>query len=289
MKWHEACFELAVKLLFVLVSTIPLGESADICAADGNPVQRAGVPLACAAAPALSSDSEQPSTALFLPGGDGGTHPEQDRRVEGRRPRKPNQDHGAPRLVSRTRMDSVRQSITFWFPWARKRFVCCARAGRRGHAADPPDTGSSAARVAGVLAGLRWIDEDAKTNPRAAIHARSRSLNDSLNRQLVLLIAFILSCRSLINTVVLRNIRAPIRENDPTPRALSQQRHEPAQLLYVQERSSGVLSASFNTLVETVQTNADPKATRRRPSPASCSRSSEAQSLFPHDARRTLH
>ncbi|MBL0177122.1 MAG: response regulator [Ignavibacteria bacterium] len=249
---------LAIKLLFVLVlGTIAFEESADIQQQTeilyNEPFQ-----LACAVG-ALRFDIaniRSDTRALFLPGNDGGTARILNR-IGASKADALEQIGILARhsLVSRTMMDSVRQSIILWFSMGEETIRLLRAGGTARAAAQIADTGSSAAQAAGVLAGLRWIDEDAKTNG-AAIHARSRSLNDSLNRQLILLIAFILSLSILINTVVLRNIRAPIREmTNASGRFHGGDMN--ARSSYTSKNEFGVLSASFNTLVETIQTNTD--------------------------------
>lgn len=106
-----------------------------------------------------------------------------------------------------------------------------------------------------VLNTLRIISDFAEKKADE-LHAASNELNDSLNKQLVILIISILLLSLLINYVLIRSIRTPIASLTNA----AQRFHAGdmnARSSYKSKNEFGLLSTSFNTLAESIQVNMD--------------------------------
>ncbi|MBL0177120.1 MAG: response regulator [Ignavibacteria bacterium] len=158
-------------------------------------------------------------------------------------------------LVSRSELDAVRDAFILWNAM-REETIRMLRTGDSSAAElRVRYNGSLSVQAAHVLDGLQRIDDQA-TKQGDAIYASSRDLTDSLNRQLILLIAFILSFSLLINHFLLRNIRTPIEDMTiASTRFHGGDIH--ARSTYVSNNELGRLSASFNILVDTIHKNTE--------------------------------
>ena len=158
-------------------------------------------------------------------------------------------------LGPRTDVDSVKQTFI------KLNSICeetirLFRAGKTSEAVNQ----TKAFRIGGkqvgvVLAALQKID-DFSTNKGDTLFADSRELNNSLHRQLILLVAVILLLSLIIYYVLLRNIHKPLDEMTD----VTQHFHNgdlDARSSYASKNEFGVLSASFNTLAESIQMNMD--------------------------------
>lgn len=106
-----------------------------------------------------------------------------------------------------------------------------------------------------MMAKIKVIDDFA--NKRAdEIFVYSQKLEDELNNKLMLLVACIVLISGIVIYFVIRNIRNPINElTDAAKRFHKGDRT--ARSLYTKRNEFGVLSDSFNTLVESIQVNSD--------------------------------
>jgi len=91
-----------------------------------------------------------------------------------------------------------------------------------------------------------------------ALYESSRELNDSLNLQLVILVAVILLLSVIINYILLRNIRKPLMQLTEAAHRF-QEGDMQARSNYDSKNEFGILSSSFNTLAESIQQNMDLK------------------------------
>jgi signal transduction histidine kinase/DNA-binding response OmpR family regulator len=106
-----------------------------------------------------------------------------------------------------------------------------------------------------MLAKIKIIDDFAKKKTEA-LYANSNELNESLNRQLILLVGVILLLSLIINIILLRNIRKPLKDLTNAARDF-QEGDMDARSAYRLNNEFGELSASFNSLAESIQTNTD--------------------------------
>jgi len=106
-----------------------------------------------------------------------------------------------------------------------------------------------------MMEKIKKIDDFA-TKKADALYASSRELNDSLNNQLILLVAVIIFLSILINYLVLRNILNPIGLlTNATNRFQNGDRE--ARCSYISKNEFGILSASFNALAANIQISMD--------------------------------
>lgn len=106
-----------------------------------------------------------------------------------------------------------------------------------------------------MLVRIRTIDEFAY-NKANALFISSVELNDTMKKQLALLIATILLLALIFNTILLRNIRTPL--NDLSD--VAQRFHKgdmDARSSFESKNELGVLSSTFNTLAASIQRNMD--------------------------------
>jgi len=89
-----------------------------------------------------------------------------------------------------------------------------------------------------------------------SLYANSIELSNLLNRRLILLIAAILLFTLIINNILLRNIRKPLEEmNEATQRFHKGDMN--VRSSYTSKNEFGELSASFNTLADSIQGKSD--------------------------------
>ncbi|MFA7061246.1 MAG: response regulator [Pedobacter sp.] len=93
-------------------------------------------------------------------------------------------------------------------------------------------------------------------NKGAALYRASGELHSSLNRQLILLVAAILLLSTIIIYILLRNIREPLKELTDAARRFREGDME-ARSSYKYTNEFGLLSASFNTMSDSIQANTD--------------------------------
>src|SRR5450631_938299 len=158
-------------------------------------------------------------------------------------------------LGPRSDVDSTKQSFATWNS-LQNETIRLFRAGKTRDAAKRSaafGVGGKQAEV--VLAALQKIDDFAK-NKGDALYASSRELNDTLDRQLILLVVAILLISLIINYILLRNIREPLDNLTDAARHF-QEGAMNARSSYESNNEFGLLSASFNTLADSIQANMD--------------------------------
>ena len=106
-----------------------------------------------------------------------------------------------------------------------------------------------------MMAKIKVIDDFAY-NKAEDIYINSQNLENSLNNKLMLLVAFIILISFIVIYFVIRNIRNPINELTDAARRFHKG-DQTARSLYTKRNEFGVLSDSFNTLVESIQVNTD--------------------------------
>jgi signal transduction histidine kinase/CheY-like chemotaxis protein/CHASE3 domain sensor protein len=154
-------------------------------------------------------------------------------------------------LGPREDIDSLANEFTRWVS-IRQESIRMVTVGKLEEARNRHVPGGIAPKQAkNVLGALDKISAFA-LNKGDQLYANSVALNNSLNRQLLLLVAGILLLALLISYVLQRNIRNPLTElNDVAKRF-----HEGdmnARSANIANNEFGVLAASFNTLVENIQ------------------------------------
>jgi len=106
-----------------------------------------------------------------------------------------------------------------------------------------------------LMACIHKIDDFA-ANKSETLYASSNALKNSLNRQLILLVAAIILFLFIINYFLLRNMRIPITELTDAAKRF-QKGDRDARSAYHSQNEFGLLSDSFNSMVEDIQVNAD--------------------------------
>ena len=106
-----------------------------------------------------------------------------------------------------------------------------------------------------MLAKINKIDDFAKNQADASYTASIESTH-SLKRQLILLVVAILLLSLIINYILMRNIRNPLKELTDATRNF-QEGDMNARSRYQSHNEFGLLSASFNTLADSIQANSD--------------------------------
>jgi signal transduction histidine kinase/CheY-like chemotaxis protein/HAMP domain-containing protein len=104
-----------------------------------------------------------------------------------------------------------------------------------------------------MMGRIRKIDEFAQ-NKSEALYASSVELKEALNRQLFMLVVAILLLSLLINNFLLRNIRKPIAELTNAAKRFHNGDMN-SRSTYSSQNEFGLLSDSFNTMVEDIQVN----------------------------------
>ena len=152
-------------------------------------------------------------------------------------------------------VDSLKQAFVIYNA-VREESVRLFRVGKTLEAASrTKNNGIAGIQAEKVLAALQKIDDFAKAKGDA-LFATSEELNNSLNNQLILLVAAILLLSLLVGYILLRSIQKPIEEL-----TLATQRfHEgdlDARSSNTSKNEFGLLAASFNTMVENIQMKTD--------------------------------
>jgi len=152
-------------------------------------------------------------------------------------------------------IDSVKQSFIVWNTM-RDETIRLLREGKKDEAASRTLTLGIAGHQAEILImALQKIDDFA-TVKADTLYATSIALDNSLNNQLILLVTAILLLSLLVGYILVRGIRKPIDEL-----TLATLRFHAGDLNARSSNTSknefGVLSASFNTMVENIQAKTD--------------------------------
>ena len=106
-----------------------------------------------------------------------------------------------------------------------------------------------------MMAKIKVIDDFAR-HKAETIYINSRELKDSLNNKLILLVTGIVLFSAIVIFFVIRNISIPIGE---LTNVVTRFRHgdRNARSSYLSKNEFGVLSDSFNAMVESIQVNVD--------------------------------
>ena len=158
-------------------------------------------------------------------------------------------------LGPRADIDSVKQSFVKWNSILQET-IRMLNAGKKQEASNRTKSfGLSGIQAEAILVAVQKIDDFAK-NKSDELYTTSQDLNDSLNRQLILLVAAIVLLSLTISYILLRNIRKPLailtgatnrfHEGDMAARSSFESKNE-----------FGMLSVSFNTLAESIQRNTE--------------------------------
>ncbi len=158
-------------------------------------------------------------------------------------------------LGPRADIDSVKQSFVKWNSILQET-IRMLNAGKKQEASNRTKSfGLSGIQAEAILVAVQKIDDFAK-NKSDELYTTSQELNDSLNRQLILLVAAIVLLSLTISYILLRNIRKPLailtgatnrfHEGDMAARSSFESKNE-----------FGMLSVSFNTLAESIQRNTE--------------------------------
>ncbi|MEI8047292.1 MAG: response regulator [Bacteroidota bacterium] len=148
-------------------------------------------------------------------------------------------------------IDSVENTMRTWNSM-RATTIRLLQAGSFEEAAKRTERyGTAGKQVEVILKAIDKVDEFA-TKKAENLFQNSITLNDALNKQLLLLVTLILVITVLINFTLLRNIRTPLIELTDTTRRF----HSgdlTARNSYKSENEFGVLSATFNTLAASIE------------------------------------
>lgn len=106
-----------------------------------------------------------------------------------------------------------------------------------------------------MSAKIQKIDLFSKNNANT-LYNNSRELQDSLGKQLILLVVVILLLSLIFNYIVMENIRTPLDELSEAARRF-QDGDMDTRSSYESKNEFGVLSYSFNSMVESIQLNAE--------------------------------
>ena len=154
-------------------------------------------------------------------------------------------------LGSRADVDSVKQAFVIWNSMCDES-IHLFRQGRTKEAVERArNSGVEITQCKVLLAALQKVDDFA-VKKGDALFASSVKLTDSLNRQLVILTVAILLLAVIINLVLLRNIRSPLKVLTDAARRFHDGEMD-ARCAYDMKNEFGVLTASFNTLADGVQ------------------------------------
>jgi len=154
-------------------------------------------------------------------------------------------------LGPRTDVDSLKQALIVWNS-LHDETLRLFRSGKTAEAvARTRSKGIAANQIEFIIRILKKIDDFAQGKATALIKA-SDELSNSLNRQLFMIVGMILLLSLTIGSVVLRNIRRPLAElTNAANRFHGGDLNTRSQYQSVNE--IGLLSASFNTLAESIQ------------------------------------
>ncbi len=158
-------------------------------------------------------------------------------------------------LGPRTDIDSAKQAFATWSSIQNEsiRLFQTRKIAEAANRTNSTGVGGKQAEV--VLAALQKIDDFAR-NKGEELFVKSGELNELLNRQLLLLVVAILLLSLIINFILLRNIRTPLKILSDAARRFHEGDME-TRSSYASANEFGVLSASFNTLAESIQANTD--------------------------------
>lgn len=106
-----------------------------------------------------------------------------------------------------------------------------------------------------MLASIQVVDEFAK-NKADTLLISSEELKNSLDKQLILLITLILLLSVIINTILLRNIRKPLKDLTDVAQRFHRGDMD-VRSTFQSKNEIGELSSSFNALAASIQTNMD--------------------------------
>ncbi len=158
-------------------------------------------------------------------------------------------------LGPRIDIDLLKQAFVTWNS-TREETIRLLRAGKTQEAINRTKaSGVGGAQAEVLLAALRKVDDFARKKGDS-LYAYSTELKDSLNRQLILLVAAILLFSAIIIYVVSRNMRKPLNELT----AVARRFHEgdmDARSSYDLHNEFGVLSDSFNMMADGIQKKND--------------------------------
>ena len=158
-------------------------------------------------------------------------------------------------LGPRNQIDSVKQAMLIWNNMRVETIRLLHAAKVEEAKTRTLSTGVVSLHVDLLLNTLQKIDDFAK-NKANELYTNSNNLNNSLNNQLILILVFILLLILLIYYILLRNIRKPIRELTNAANSYHNGNMF-ARSSYESQNEFGILSDSFNTMVEFIQINTD--------------------------------
>jgi len=154
-------------------------------------------------------------------------------------------------LGPRADVDSVKQAFVIWNSMCDES-IRLFRQGRTKEAVErSKNSGVEITQSKVLLAALQKVDDFA-VKKGDALFASSVKLTDSLNRQLVILTVVILLLAVILNLVLLRNIRKPLKALTDAARRFHDGGMD-ARCAYDLKNEFGELTASFNTMAEGVQ------------------------------------
>ncbi len=154
-------------------------------------------------------------------------------------------------LGPRADIDSVKQAFVSWNSMCDES-IRLFRQGRTKEAVErSKNSGVEITQSKVLLAALQKVD-DIAVKKGDALFASSVKLTDSLNRQLVILTVVILLLAVILNLVLLRNIRKPLKALADAARRFHDGGMD-ARCGYDSKNEFGELAASFNTLADGVQ------------------------------------
>ncbi len=158
-------------------------------------------------------------------------------------------------LGSRSDVDSLKKALILWNS-LHDETLRLFRSGKTAEAvARTRNNGVAAKQIEVIIRAIKKIDDFAQYKAYALFKA-SDELNTILNVQLFMIVALILVLSLIMGILILRNIRRPLAE-------LTQVAHQfhggdlGARSSYHSANEIGLLSASFNTLAESIQVKND--------------------------------
>jgi signal transduction histidine kinase/DNA-binding response OmpR family regulator/HAMP domain-containing protein len=150
-------------------------------------------------------------------------------------------------------IDSVRYAFTVWNN-LRQETIRIFREGDMLQAANrTKSTGKAGQQVEYLLSLIKRIDDFAN-NKANELHQKSLELSIALRNQLFLLVLIILILSIIVNYQLIRSIRKPL--NELTNASLRFKNGDlDARSNYISKNEFGLLSVSFDNMVESIQTN----------------------------------
>jgi len=158
-------------------------------------------------------------------------------------------------LGPQSQIDSLKQAMLIWNNMRAETIRLLRSAKVEEAKSRTSSTGIVSMHVETLLIVLQKIDNFSE-NKGDELYTNSKNLNISLHNQLILIIAFILMLSFLIYFILLRNILKPIKELTKA----TNNYHKGdmfARSSYKSQNELGVLSDSFNTMVEFIQINTE--------------------------------